>query len=71
MNINTLLKRSNNIRFVDDEIFNADISDCNSLSDIKDRFSIRGKLRKLAQYGNSYCYGFSSYGYNFTIIFVD
>lgn len=66
--INTVLKQSKQVLFTDSEHFHVDVTGL-TLADIKERFQIVGRIRKLQQYGCCYIYGFgtSALSYNFTL----
>lgn len=66
--INTVLKKANTVLFTDSEHFQIEVTGL-TLSEIKERFQIGGRIRKLHQYGCCYVYGFgtSALSYNFTL----
>ena len=68
MNINTILKQAKSVRFTDSDYFLVDVTGL-TLSDIKERFQIGGRIRKLKQYNDGYIYGFglAGWSYNFTL----
>lgn len=68
MSIRTVLRGAGRVLFTDSEHFNKDITGVTSLSDIKDWFCIRGRLRKSAEAGNRITYRLdNSAGYEFTL----
>ena len=70
-NINSVMKSAKKVLFTDSEHFHVDVTGL-TLSEIKDRFSIIGNIRKLCISGSDYVYGFglSGISYNFTLKMV-
>lgn len=70
MKINTLLKNASQVLFTDEEHFNKDITGVKSLSDIKEWFSMSGKLRKVDFYSNKIRYKLVKSDYEFTLTII-
>lgn len=67
-NIRTVLKNAKTVLFNDDEYFNKDVTGVQSLEDIKDLLSIRGRLVKVGEVGSRYEYRLQDSDYSFSII---
>ena len=70
VNIRTLLRQSTVVLFNDDEHFNRNITGVKSLTDIKDRFQIKGSLIKTCAVGNRVHYRLIGSGYSFSLILL-
>ena len=70
-NIRYLLKQANIVLFTDSEYFNKDITGVKSLSDIKDRFQIKGNLKKVSFYSNKVAYKLINSDYEFTLTLIN
>ena len=70
-NIRYLLKQANIVLFTDSEYFNKDITGVKGLSDIKDRFQIKGNLKKVSFYSNKVAYKLINSDYEFTLTLIN
>ncbi len=70
VNIRRLLRQSAVVLFNDDEHFNRNITGVKSLTDIKDRFKIKGSLIKTCAVGNRVHYRLKGSGYSFSLILL-
>lgn len=71
VSIRTRLKISKTVLFTDGEYFNRDITGVKTLSDIKDMFSIKGDLKRSADYANCVQYKLVNSDYDFTLTFLN
>ena len=70
VSIRRLLRQSAVVLFNDDDHFNRDITGVKSLTDIKDRFQIKGHLIKTCAVGNRVHYKLRGSGYSFSLILL-
>lgn len=66
-NIRTLLKNANTVLFSDSEYFNKEVTGVRNITDLKDQFSIRGKVYKTGEHGNAHEYKLAGSEYRFTL----
>ena len=70
VSIRRLLRQSAVVLFNDDEHFNRNITGVKSLTDIKDRFQIKGSLIKTCVVGNRVHYRLRGSEYSFSLILL-
>ena len=66
-NITTALRTAKRVLFTDGEYMNRDITGVKTLDDVKDMFSIKGKLAKTGKNGNEYRYRLVDSSYSFVL----
>ena len=70
VNIRRLLRQSAAVLFNDDEHFNINIAGVKSLTDIKERFQIKGSLIRTCAVGNRVHYRLKGSEYSFSLILL-
>ena len=69
-NIVSHLKSAKTVLFTDDEFFNKNITGVKNLIDIKDIFCIKGNLKLISVFSNTFVYRLSN-SYNFTLTIIN